>query len=208
MSGDASRNFGILIAYIVPGFAALCGLSFVVPELDRWLFGAGVDGPTVGGVLYVTIASIGAGMTCGLLRWATLDRMNELTGLRRPEFDDRNLEQRLGAFSRLVEDHYRYYQFYGNTLIAMIAGYAAWRISLVGTGTGLGWLDASLWAIAIVFIAGSRDALSRYHRRTEVLLGTRKGRTMTNGSHPKTPKDSKPKPAGTDKKAEGKKPAR
>lgn len=207
MSGDASRNFGILIAYVVPGFAALCGLSLIVPELEHWLFGAGVDGPTVGGVLYITIASVGAGMTCGVLRWAILDRINELTGLRRPVLDDRKLEQRLGAFSRLVEDHYRYYQFCGNTLIAMTVGYAAWRISLAETEAGLGWIDASFWAIAIVFVAGARDALSRYHRRAEVLLGTRNGATM-NGSHPKPPKDSKSKPAGTDKKPDAKKPNR
>lgn len=58
------QNFGLLIAYILPGFIVLWGLSHFSTTIAGWL-GATADGPTVGGFLYVTLASVGAGLAVG-----------------------------------------------------------------------------------------------------------------------------------------------
>src|SRR5438093_134632 len=48
-----SENFGLLIAYLLPGFVALWGVSPAVPGAGAWLAAPPVGAPTVGGFLYL-----------------------------------------------------------------------------------------------------------------------------------------------------------
>lgn len=195
MTDLSNRSFGLLISYILPGFVALCGIALIASPVRDWLLGAGIDGPNVGGVFYMLIASVGTGMTASAVRWALIDTLHHATGLRRPAWDDSLLHERTAAYTWLVENHYRYYQFYGNTLIALILAWVLWRYSEFGTGSRLGVIDALFGFIMAVFAAGSRNALGLYYRRTHALLQGQKESTMTNGGHP----TSKPKAASTEK---------
>jgi len=171
--GDFSgRNFGLLIAYLIPGFVALWGLGYVSEPVRLWLQGAGSGGPSVGSALYVVLGSVGCGMTASVFRWALIDTFHHRTGLRKPVLDESNLAEKLQAFDYLVENHYRYYQFYGNTLVSGLVAYCSWR-SVVSTSVhpvGLG--DLFLAVTVAVFLMGSRDALSKYYAGGELLLGT------------------------------------
>jgi hypothetical protein len=170
-----TRNFGLLIAYVLPGFVVLLGVGSLSDSVHVWLVGAGdsgTNGPTVASVLYVGLASIGSGMTASVIRWAVLDTAHHFTGLVRPTLDESRLTERLDAFDYLVEQHYRYYQFYGNSLVALTAAYAMWRCSPHAASAGLGWVEALLLTLTVVFAAGSRDALRKYYTGSIVLLGT------------------------------------
>lgn len=167
-----TRKFGLLIAYVIPGFVCLLGAGTLSEAVWVWLVGAGVGGPSVGGVCYVGIASIGAGMTASVVRWAVLDTAHHFTGLQRPSLDESRLTERLEAFDYLVEQHYRYYQFYGNSLIAVAAFYGMWRVSPHAAGVDVGWLDFVPLFVGVVFTAGSRDALRKYYDGGTLLLGT------------------------------------
>jgi hypothetical protein len=164
----SARNFGLLIAYVLPGFVVLWGLSFVSPTVNAWLLGAGATGPTVGGFLYVFLASVGCGMSASVVRWALLDTLHHRTGLRAPYLDFSRLHERLEGFERIVADHYQYYQFYSNTLVALLGAYPLWRLS---GGSGGVLTDFGFLAIELVFLAGSRDALRLFYRRASQLLG-------------------------------------
>lgn len=170
--GDLSaRNFGLLIAYLIPGFVALWGLSHVSPAIGVWLTGVGTSGPSVGSAMYVLIASVACGMTASVFRWALLDTIHHRTGLVRPRLDESKLASQLQALDYLVESHYRYYQFYGNTLISMLLAYACWRQSPISTGVG--WAaELGVLVIATVFVLGSRDTLAKYYAGSVLLLGT------------------------------------
>jgi hypothetical protein len=79
------------------------------------------------------------------------------------------------AFGQVVEDDYRYYQFYGNMLVALSIAFAARH-----TAAGAGWMqldgiDALLIALMGVFFAGSRDTLRKYYDRTAQLLRVEHG---------------------------------
>lgn len=188
-----SRNFGLLIAYIIPGFVVLLGLSPISPTVQTWL-SASTDAeqwPTVGGFLYVTLASVGLGMTMSAVRWFLIDRINEWTGLKRPEWDDSKLQANLAAFDLIVEHHYRYYQFYANTMVAMVVGYGVHRMNTAQSLT-VSWIEAGILALLIVFWAMSRDTLTKYYHRASVLLNSKES-IMGNGSHPKS--ETKPTPA-------------
>ncbi|MBI1827330.1 MAG: hypothetical protein HY287_04015 [Planctomycetes bacterium] len=181
--GDLSaRNFGLLIAYWIPGFIALAGVGMLSPPVAAWL--SAEPGPSLGGFLYSTMASLAAGMTVSALRWAMIDTFHHCTGLIRPEWDDSRLTERLPALEYLVETHYRYYQFYGNSFVAMVFAYSAWRFSAVGKAVSCGLPDVGVAVLASVFLAGSRDTLRKYYCRATLLLGQQKGRrVVTNGGH-------------------------
>lgn len=176
MQEVSTRNFGILIAYLIPGLVVLWGLSHVSESVSIWLIGPAQTGPSVGGFFYVLMASVGFGMAASTIRWALIDTVHHVTGLRRPAWSDRDLHERGSAYVWIVENHYRYYQFYGNTIVAIIVSYLIWRTSLAGSPQGVGWLDASVTGLLAVFCAGSRNALRLYYDRTASLLGdTRTG---------------------------------
>ncbi|MEM0983974.1 MAG: hypothetical protein AAGI17_08500 [Planctomycetota bacterium] len=199
MDGLTNKNFGLLIAYVVPGFVALWGLAQINPIIAEWLSGPHTSGPSIGGVLYVTVASVGLGMIASATRWVVIDTLHSLTGLRRPSWSDQDLHERIAAYAWIIENYYRYYQFYGNTLIALAFAYAIWRTHLPETPPGLAWIDASLATVAVILFAGSRSALARYFRRAGDLIAapdpSQKEIPMTNGGgHPKSSTKPQPKP--------------
>lgn len=181
----SSRNFGIVIAYVLPGSVCVLGLSAVSSTVGGWVEAGSVGSPSIGGFLLLTLTALGAGLTVSAARWLFLDWIHEQTGLVRPAWDDQKLTERLEAFDYIVENHYRYYQFYGNTLLALLAAWAVRFFARVDAERNeLLIFVAVMWVSAILF-AGSRDALSKYYRRVERLLGTvpRLERQVTNGNH-------------------------
>lgn len=169
--GDLSgRNFGLLIAYVIPGFVVLWGFSYPSETIREWLQGSGAAGPSVGGAVFVLIASIACGMAANAVRWVTIDQVHHYSGLPRPSWDDSRLQEHLQAFDYLVENHFRYYQFYAAGLVAVLTAYAAWRLS--GHADATGGAEFGVCALAWVFLACSRNALRSYYGGTSLLLGT------------------------------------
>lgn len=166
MDAVSARGFGLLIAYVLPGFIALWGLGLRFESVRLWLHGQPDSGPGPGGIAYGLLASVAVGMTASLLRWAVVDSLHHRTGVRRPSWNDAALADRLPAYELFIEIHYRYYQFYGNSLISGLVTYGLWRC-----GAGSAWTDTAAVGLAGVFLAGSRDALRNYYRRTAALLG-------------------------------------
>lgn len=202
-----TRNFGLLIAYVLPGFVILLGAGSMSDAVRVWLVGvstASTSGPTVGSVLYVGLASIGSGMTASVVRWALVDTTHHLTGLVRPSLDESRLTERLDAFDYLVEQHYRYYQFYGNSLVALAAAYTMWRCSPHAATVELGWVEALLLMISAVFAAGSRDALRKYYTGSILLLGLmEKEQSDDERQAPSRPQQANPNPSDNENPRSG-----
>jgi hypothetical protein len=66
-------NFGLLIAYVLPGMTAIWGLSYVSETVQGWLGSSTEAVPTIGGFLYVTLAAVGAGLVASTVRWMVVD---------------------------------------------------------------------------------------------------------------------------------------
>src|SRR3990172_7067904 len=84
MQPVTNDNFGPLVAYLVPGATVLLGFSQFSPTLRVWFGTPPADAPTLGGFLYLTVASIAAGMTVSAIRWAVVDTLHSMTGLPLP----------------------------------------------------------------------------------------------------------------------------
>ncbi|MCA9212168.1 MAG: hypothetical protein KDB27_03810 [Planctomycetales bacterium] len=170
MEQPSKQTFGLLVAYLIPGALALWGASFFF-EPVHWLLSLDKQ-PTVGGFLYVTLASVGVGMTVSSVRWLVVDRLHSVTGLRNPDWDFSLLTSNVGAYLLLVEFHYRYYQFYANMFIAVAFTHVAWRFSDYSAGTGL-IVDFAVVGIECVYFVSSRDSLDKYYERVSELFTKR-----------------------------------
>ena len=129
MSTLSNQNFGLIIAYLLPGFVALWGVSYFSPTVDAWITASQQDAPTVAGFMYVTLASLAAGVTVSAVRWAIIDHLHHATGIVPPAWKFANLEGKLQGYLTLIENHYRYYQFYSNMFVAAAFAFCATAVS-------------------------------------------------------------------------------
>ena len=166
MNDITNQNFGLLIAFVLPGFILLWGLQPYSELITSWLGHATSDVPSVGGFLYITMVSVGAGQLVSTLRWLLIDTLHHRTGIRPPKWNFRKLKDRVTAYDRLIEIHYRYYQWHANALIAI-------TVSALLRWTANGYRKSELLLllfIDLLLYLGSRDTLQKYYRRVEELL--------------------------------------
>lgn len=199
-----NQNFGLIIAYLVPGFVGLAGATPLFPAVGQWLRPVDQGDLGFGPPVYALLAAIAVGVIVACFRWILLDQFHHWTGLRRPEWDARRLPEARPGVDFLVQANWRYYEATGNMLIALCWAYGVARVTdtlpALGTGTDLGML-----VLTLVLLAASRDALARYFNGTGRLLGRAaekgtEGRRMFNGAHhdevaggssPRKPQESK-----------------
>jgi hypothetical protein len=169
-SESSFNDFGLFIAYVLPGLAAILGVARYYPTPEPWLGMAPDREPTIAGVISLTAAAAAVGLTLSTVRWFVIDRIHHATGLRPNSWDFAKLGAREAAFSRLVQVHYNFYQFYANAIVAATVTLFARHAS-----TGLAWMRIDRWdglivTLVALFFAASRDALRRYYVRVGQLL--------------------------------------
>jgi hypothetical protein len=165
-------SFGLLIAYVIPGFVLLCGLSYRIATVRAWLQ-VPADIPSgLESALFIILASIAAGMLASAVRWCLVDSFHHWTGIARPEWDDGRLQENLIAFEAIVEAHYRYYQCHANLFVAIGAAYLCWRLQpSIGTG-GPMLSDIAIVLTEGLLLAVSRDNLRKYYARSSRILSS------------------------------------
>lgn len=169
MTGLSDQNFGIIIAYLLPGMIVLWGVSFQYETVAIWFYGDGTsEHSSIGGFLYSTVCSLLVGLFCTTLRWMIVDPIHHFSGIHRPTWNYAKLQANIEAYTRLEENHYRYYQFYANSLVAWFIAYGFWRFS--ENPVILGPHDIGFLFLSFVLFMGSRDTLLKYYNRVEFLL--------------------------------------
>lgn len=166
---NSSTSFGLTIAYLIPGFLALISLAAYSPPIQTWLAFSGSTAPTVGGFFYATLASLALGVTLSAFRWLVLDPLHRMTGISHPTWDFSKLQQHVDAFLTSVDHHYRYYQFYGNSLVVLVL-LTIFPYPISALFPGGHWAHRVLVAsLALVFFVASRDTLRKYHDRARAI---------------------------------------
>jgi hypothetical protein len=112
------------------------------------------------------------GMTVSCFRWLVIDHLHHWGGILPPIWEVNPLEERLQALNWAVEHHYRFYQFYANTLIAVVWSYSISRWFAVSPLLGLR-TDFGVIVLCTTLFLGSRDSLSKYYSRMRHLVGRR-----------------------------------
>ncbi len=161
------RQFGFVIAYLIPGFLIVNGMALVSKTVANWL--AVATAPTLGGFFYIILLSLLLGLVCSTIRWLLLDSLHGWTGLKAEKWTMQKLAQNLDAFEMIVAYHYRYYQFYGNVLVAIPLS-TSFFIFEHGVTSANTFIICIVVFLELLFFFGSRDALKKYVIRSNELL--------------------------------------
>lgn len=170
MSEGASRNFGHMIAFLIPGFVVVWQLSFWSSTLASWLGASKEESTTIGEFAYVAVASLAAGLIVSALRASFIDWFNHKTGVTRPQLDYSKLQANKEAYSIAIEGLYRYYQFYANMFVAIVIAYCSRLMATRSWPFQQPFVDLGVAGIEVVLFLAARDSLRRcYSRLTEIL---------------------------------------
>lgn len=166
MQTVTNANFGLLIAYVVPGYLFLLGASFQNEWISLLLGQRDGSAPSVAGVILLTVIAVSIGLIASTIRWLIIDSIHHCLGLSNKKWDFAQLKSRVDGFQFLVESHYRYYQFYGNCIVSL-----PFALMMRWSKTGFSWLEffaaVFLW---ILFFAATRDSIRKYYERVTELL--------------------------------------
>lgn len=163
------NDFGLIIAYILPGLLALHGAGYLFVPIHQ-LMDPARQQPSVAGFLLVTLASIGFGLLMSTVRWLVIDTIHHRTGVLPNRWDFSKLQQNMGAFDLLVSYQYRYYQFYGNGLVALLWWWFVRRASLEVPILAFNMIDLWVCIAGVLLFLGSRDTLTKYYQRKSRVL--------------------------------------
>lgn len=107
MKGVSSKNLGLIIAFLLPGFIGLWRLFYHSPLVSSWIRGSREAAPAVGGFLYVALPSLAVGLTVNASRWAVMDTLLHRSGISQPSLDSVRLPGRFEEFEGPVGAHSR-----------------------------------------------------------------------------------------------------
>jgi hypothetical protein len=126
MKDITTTSFGLIIAYLLPGSVGLYGLSFLIESLkttaDKF-FSANAD---VGLFLTMLAAALVIGLQVNVLRWMIYEKLL-FPNTKLPQLDYGKLqtEDKLKMVLYIIEENYRYHQFYGGMSVIMPVIYFA-----------------------------------------------------------------------------------
>ncbi len=165
------KQFGVLIAFLLPGFIFLWIVSQSSPLIASWFANAQQESVTAAKFLFVFVASLCIGLIVSAIRCALIDSLLKLIGLKPPEdglYSALSDPEKYKAFQGAVENHYRYYQYYSNSLVAILAAILLNFISK--SDCAKTWYIIGVSGVCIVLLWGARDALSKHYKKiTEIL---------------------------------------
>ena len=184
----SALDFGLIIAYVVPGVIVLYGLSFISPRLRELWKGTGVA-PTIGGAVLVMLIALVFGRVLSIVRIALMD---STFGVALPFTDCRQVPHRGAimsvepdyrqlidggrreAFKLAIANEQRPHQFAGNTAIAVLMATGCWIVSLNRGDRRRFRVFAAcigVGGLALVLYAGARASHYRFVRAIAAVNG-------------------------------------
>jgi hypothetical protein len=171
MKDITSTSFGLVIAYLLPGFAAFFALCFWSPPIQDLFSKFLVAESSVGSFLLVLICSLTAGLEVSIFRWILFEKvLCKSKKLDRTKFAHLSVEAKLTAFRAAVDEHYRYHQFWGGMAFAIpFIG-----VGIVNASSGStrekSCLGIAFLIVEVVTIIAARSAFNNYIDRAANIL--------------------------------------
>lgn len=164
------EGFGLLIAYLCPGFLTLWAMHVAVPSLSMpWEDGAG-------GFVFLIVAAVGVGMVLSAVRQLVVNdllfrhvRALSVPGENDFEEDVRRDAGTEAAYRDIRASFFPYFQFYSHMFVATPLVYLAWLSTAPPLPTAISF-GAGAIGVSFVLLMNARHSLSRFRARRNLLL--------------------------------------
>lgn len=173
MKDLTSTSFGYIIGFLLPGLLGLYGLSMWSKQVEGLLKPAASTDATIGPSFFLLLSALTMGLFLAAIRFYLFEKLLcRRHRFPKDMFKELSTEDKLVAFKAVVDEHYRYHQFYGSCGVALLIFFPRW---IWGNWARLsGSNRVSLCAVFIVFevILGltARDAFIRYVERGNAIV--------------------------------------
>src|SRR5713101_4570146 len=127
MKDLTSTSFGYVIAFLLPGLCGLYALSYWSGAVDQLLQPAIKADATVGPSVILLLIALGIGLCVSAIRFVVFEKFLCRKHHFPPDmFAKLAEENRLVSFKAVVDEHYRYHQFYGGCAVVLVVVVAGW----------------------------------------------------------------------------------
>ena len=154
-------NFGLVIAYMIPGFSATYALASHVGTIDALLGGPGRV-PSTASVVPLLLIAVAIGIVINAISWVVIRPVIHRCGVREESgLVNKKLsnEDRL-RYDQIVEATFRYHQFYSNMLVAVVLLGPMWLLS--PRQSIILRIASFLLTVMVLFLA-ARNALQQFY---------------------------------------------
>lgn len=122
-----STSFGYLIGFVLPGVFGLYAFSFWIPTISAILQPVLKIDATIGASTILLMVAIGVGVCISAVRFWIFEKwLCKKYSFPRGLFESLYKEGKLTAFKSVVDEHYRYHQFYGGCAVDLLIWFVAW----------------------------------------------------------------------------------
>ena len=127
MKDVTSTSFGYVIAFLLPGLVGLYGLGYWSETIHGLLQPAFSATATVGPSLILLLGALAIGLCISALRCFLFEKACCREHCFSADMFAKLCQgDRLTSFRAVVDEHYRYHQFYGGCFVALIVLYVGW----------------------------------------------------------------------------------
>ena len=170
----SSTSFGLVIAFVLPGFACLLSLAWWSSTLRDILGTFSTSRSNVGLFLLVFIGVLLTGMLTSGVRWLVFECwLLKDWSLEGADFGRLSAaDGTLIAFRAAVDEHYRYHQFWGGIFVVLPISFVGWLTyyspNLGALKIAIGCVLAMLgWGLTFL---GGKQSFFRYSDRARAIL--------------------------------------
>src|SRR5258708_17169689 len=123
----SSTSFGYVIGFLLPGLLGLYALAYWFPDIRSLLEPAASKDATIGPSFLLLLSALTVGLLTSAMRFFVFEKwLCKEHSFQKDMFKELAKEQKLPAFKAVVDEHYRYHQFYGGCAIAFIVLFPKW----------------------------------------------------------------------------------
>lgn len=170
MKDLTSTTFGYLIGFLLPGVFGLFALSAWFPEVGVILQPVMKADTTVGPSVVFLLIAVGMGLCLNAVRFLLFEKWF-CKKHKFPEtmFASLTKEGKLTTFKSLVDEHYRFHQFYGCCFVAALIFFGGWLRDHFVRDWRILWVFVGFVVVEIVLGYASADTFEKYVKRGSTL---------------------------------------
>ena len=154
-------NFGLVIAYLIPGFAATYALAPHVKAIDA-LLGGSERVPSANAVVPLILMAVAVGIIINAISDVVIRPVIHRTGVEEPKKVDTEKLTSEGRrrYDRMIENHFRYHQFFSNMLVSVLLLSPVWLLWPLHNNI---LRNASLPIVVVALFLTARKALVHFY---------------------------------------------